>query len=180
MPILIVFYSLTGNNRLLAQHLSQILSADLEEVTETSARGKVSILLDLLFGRRSRIEALTLDPAAFAHVVFVAPVWDRHIATPMRAAMRLCAPGLTRYSLMSLCGQSRPGQADTLRREAEAETGAPPLQVVELWIAELLSAGREASHGLAASNHRIEPCDLEYFAAKIDDFVQAIRQERES
>lgn len=134
MRILIVVYSFTGNNRLLAWHLAERLDAEVIEVVEPRKRTSFTILLDLAFGRAGKVLPLRVDPAEYDHLLFLAPVWDRHIATPMRAAMRQLAPQIDNYSVVTLCGGSRPLQSETLEREATTAVGRPPAQLKQVWV----------------------------------------------
>ncbi len=134
MRILIVVYSFTGNNLLLARHLAQALGADLVEVRETTPRTPVTILLDLMFRRSGKIAPLHTDPQEYDHVLFLAPLWNRRIATPMRTAMRRLAPRLGACSFATLCGGDRAGQSETVRKDATAATGRPPTHQKEIWL----------------------------------------------
>ncbi len=134
MRILIVVYSFTGNNLLLARHLAQALGADLVEVREPTPRTPVTILLDLMFRRPGKIAPLHTDPQEYDHVLFLAPLWNRRIATPMRTAMRRLAPRLGACSFATLCGGDRAGQSETVRKDATAATGRPPTHQKEIWL----------------------------------------------
>lgn len=134
MRILIVLFSFTGNNRLLARHLAERLKADVIEVQEARRRTMITILLDLTFKRSGRIKPLRADPKDYDHLLFFAPLWDRHIAAPMRAAMRQLAPAMGSYSFVTLCGGDRPGQSETVRREATSAAGRPPIHQKEMWV----------------------------------------------
>ncbi len=134
MRILIVLYSFTGNNRLLARHLAERLGAEVVEVDEPHQRTVFTILLDLAFGRIGQIVPLCIQPADYDHLLFIAPLWNRHIATPMRAAMRQLAPQIGDYSFVTLCGGDRPFQHETVRRDATAAVGRPPAQQKLVWV----------------------------------------------
>jgi hypothetical protein len=134
MRILIVFYSFTGNNRLLARRLSERLGADVIEVHELHPRTGFMILLDLAFQRSGRILPLGVDPEHFDHVLFLAPLWNRHIATPIRAAMRELAPQMGDYSFVSFCGGDRPQQSETVNREATLSVGRAPAHQKQIWV----------------------------------------------
>jgi flavodoxin len=51
MSTLIVCYSFSGNNRVLARFLQVRLGADLQEIEEVKPRTGFAILLDVLFKR---------------------------------------------------------------------------------------------------------------------------------
>ena len=134
MRILIIFYSFTGNNRLLARHLAERLGADVVEVEEPRRRTGFTILLDLAFGRLGQIVPLRVEPSDCDHLLFLSPLWNRHIATPMRAAMLQLAPHIGNYSFVTLCGGDRPLQSETVRREATSAVGRPPAHQRQVWV----------------------------------------------
>jgi len=167
MSVLILVYSFTGNNRLLAATLAARIGATVEEVRPARTRWKISILLDLMFKRQSRIAPLTADPADFAHVLFVAPLWDRAIAFPMVAAIRAAAPGLRSYDFVSFCGYDRPGQHDHVLAELTQLVGRPPAHATELNIGRLVApADRDKVSKVSA--RRVLPAEMGAFAAEIE------------
>lgn len=134
MRILIVFYSYTGNNRLLARHLAARLGADMIEVQEPRRRTGFTILLDLAFGRAGRAVPVQANPQDYDQLLFLGPLWNRHIATPLRAAMRQLAPQTGNYAFVTLCGGARPQQAETANREATVAIGHPPTYQKQIWV----------------------------------------------
>lgn len=134
MRILIIFYSFSGNNRLLARRLAARLDAEVVEVKEPRRRTSFTIMLDLAFARLGQIVPLRVEPADYDHILFLSPLWNRHIATPMRAAMRQLAPQIANYSFVTLCGGDRPLQSETVLHEATTAVGRPPAYQKQLWV----------------------------------------------
>ena len=55
MNTLIVFYSHSGNNERLAFELKARIGCDIHRISEVKKRNNVSILLDFLFKRKSKL-----------------------------------------------------------------------------------------------------------------------------
>jgi hypothetical protein len=115
-----------------------------------------TILLDLAFRRSGRIVPLEVDPRTYDHLLFLAPLWNRHIAPPMRAAMRQLAPQLGSYSFVTLCGGERAHQSETVRAEATAAAGRPPSHQKEIFL--------EKQRGATAD-------DLQHLKPQIDEIL---------
>lgn len=86
--ILVVYYSYTGNSHELAQLLGAMKGWPVGEIVETHPRsgatGYARCALDSLFARHPAIRYEGPDPADFALVVLVAPIWMQRLAGPMR------------------------------------------------------------------------------------------------
>ena len=170
MSVLIIVYSFTGNNRLLAATLAPRIGATVEEVHPARARWKISILLDLMFKRQPQIAPIAADPAAFDHVLFIAPLWDMSIAAPMAVAIRTLAPQLRSYAFASFCGYDRPGQHDHVLAELNRIVGRPPTHATELMTGRLVPpVDRDKISKVSA--RRVLPEELVAFTAEIDSIV---------
>lgn len=132
MKILIVCFSFSGNNRLLAEHLTGRLSADLCFIVEKKRRTILTIFLDMIFRREPIIEPLEKSPAGYDHVVLVSPVWESKVAHPMITFIKNEIAALSDYSFATFCGYARPGQAEMIAKELSALAGHPPKAVLEL------------------------------------------------
>jgi hypothetical protein len=135
--LLILSWSRTGNNHLLAQVLAEKLGATHEVIRPSGWRTLVSMILDMARDRRPRLHPIRADVAAFDHVLFIAPLWDMNIAHPMKTALAQFGPKLAAYSFITLCGYHRPGQHDHVVTELLQLTGRAPSHVLELQVADL-------------------------------------------
>ncbi len=167
----IIVYSFTGNNRLLADRVGSQANVEIVEVKEKRKRDKLSVVMDLLFKRNPPIEALRDEDKALVRVLFVAPVWDRHVAHPMKSAMRQMRGRFNACAFASLCGTHRPGQEAMIRREVSVCSGTAPSFVCELPVTDLSTPERSLT-GIAASNYSISPTDLERFSARIERLIE--------
>jgi flavodoxin len=88
MKTLIVFFSLTGNTRKIAQAISDELDGTLEEIQDTRNRngiaGYLLSIMEALFKKRSKIQEVKHDPSAYDLVIIGTPVWAFNISSPVR------------------------------------------------------------------------------------------------
>jgi NAD(P)H-dependent FMN reductase len=175
--LLILSWSRTGNNRLLAHALASRLGATHEEIRTKGWRTFVSMILDMARDRRPKVQPIRADVASFDHVLFVAPLWDMNIAHPMKTALEMLAPRLTAYSFVTLCGYHRPGQLDHIGAELSRLTGCAPAHVMELQVADLFSpADRNTVRKITP--RRVKADELAVWSKQLDEigawFGQAV------
>lgn len=173
MRVLVVFFSWSGNNRLLAGVLAARLAAASCEVVEAKRRSGFTIALDLLFHRKPAIRSIACSVAEQDHVVLVAPVWAVKIAHPMQTFLRQHGARLPAYSFISLCGNASEAQLSQIERQLTALTGKRPLQVLQLPLAECLPENRRKSPG-AVTAYRATVGDTAHFESRLADFSAAI------
>lgn len=90
--VLILYYSLGGTTRRVADALAKLTGADIEAVQETRPRrrtpwGYARCILDSLRRRHAPIEPLDHDPAAYDLVVVGTPVWADRVSSPIRTLL---------------------------------------------------------------------------------------------
>ena len=115
MRILIIFYSRTGNTRIAATMLSQMLGADLAEIK--CARHRKGPFRYLRAGYESvkgvmpAIEAPVLAPDHYDVVVIAGPIWTSHPALPVRAYLAETPPLPGKLALLMTHLGLEPGRA---------------------------------------------------------------------
>jgi len=177
MKILIIYFSHTGNNRLLATELARRLPGDLYPVVEKRRRTLLTVFLDLLLNRTPAIEPLGIDLADGDHIVFVAPIWNSRVASPMAALLRREKASISSYSFISVCGHGRPGQQQSISAQLAELTGTPPVRECELRISALMAPAQKDDIR-AISGYRIKSRDLQFFEAEIAAFCAAVTSSR--
>lgn len=177
MKLLILYYSFTGNNELLAKHLACRFVCRAEAVLEKRKRRPLTILLDMLFKRRPEIHGLRAAPADFDHVLFLAPLWNMGVAHPMASAIRQTRDALPDYSFVSLCGYERAGQREHLIRELRELTGKSPSHVWELPVSGLVPP-EDRDDARVVSSRRVAADELSAFGNEIEEIVRALEPAR--
>lgn len=175
MKPLLVYYSHSGNNRLLAEHLAQRLACDVCPIVETKRRTWLTILLDLMFQRAPRIEPPARTPADYDRTILVAPVWGSQVAAPMKSFIKSEKSALTQYSFITLCGYEQPEQKDKLTAELTKLVGHSPRAVAELRICDLFPAEKRREVR-TINSYRVTNDDLSFWAMQIEEFLVDMRR----
>lgn len=128
MKSLVVYYSLTGTTRAVAEALAQKLAADSEEVRCTRYRpgflAYVKGSYDSLAGRLPAIEAPQRVPSHYDLVVIAGPIWASLVATPVRAYLQQQAGRFSNVAFVLTHGGSPPDKA---LRAMQAQVGVAPV-----------------------------------------------------
>lgn len=169
MKPVIVYYSLSGNNTVLAEALQRKLQCGIYRITELGKRTRTTILLDSLFNRTPAIRIPEISLRQYDKVIFIAPVWAGGIASPLRSFFKLQKAAIDSYAFISVCGGGAPGQLEKLTRQLTRLTGKKPLCVTELALSSLPDANQK---NLIA--YHFEPKDLAQFGPDIEKFISAV------
>lgn len=170
MKTLIVYYSHTHNNELLAKNLQKRLACDTFRIEEVKKRTGFTILLDIMFKRTPKIAKHQLLLEDYSNFIFIAPVWAGHIATPLKAFLREERGHIGRYSFITVCGGVK-GQREKLFNELTRILNKKPVRVAELWVSDILPE-EQRDKVKYTSGYRLKEEDLEAFELKIFEFLK--------
>jgi Flavodoxin-like fold len=137
MKILIISYSLTGNNDALATSLAKEFVAEHIKITERKPRTTCTIMLDVIFNRTPSVSLSINDFVNKDLIIFVAPVWMGHIAAPLRAYFKYLKNKPSKYAFVSISGGAD-GPNDKLAGELSKRVGKEPAIFINMHIADLL------------------------------------------
>ena len=105
---LVVYYSLTGNTRPIAEAIAAALDADLEVIEDTFNRdaglGRPRSAIEGLLGLRSRITPPKHDLSEYDLVVVGTPVWAARLSSPVRAYLSQQRASLERVAFFCTQG----------------------------------------------------------------------------
>jgi flavodoxin len=138
MKIVVISYSLTGNNEALAKSVAQEFSAEHMKITEPKRRTMISIVSDVIFS--NRIPRVLPEPEILENydlILFFGPVWMGHVATPIRAYLKHLKENPRKYAFISISGGAN-GPNPKLPDELKKRTGKEPAALINLFIADLL------------------------------------------
>ena len=169
---LIVYYSFTGNNEALAFQLQDRLACDILRIEEKKKRRGISILFDLIFKRRPRLEKYSIDWPAYQNFIFVAPIWAGKIGTPMLTFLQQERNNIRDYSFITLCGGAA-GQKDKIQDFLASTQKFRPLAVEELWVNDLLKP-EQREQIKYTTGYRVKVEDWVVFDQKIRNFLKAL------
>jgi Flavodoxins len=172
MKTLIAYYSFTGNNEALARKIHQRLQCDILRIEEERKRRNISILLDLVFNRTSRLKKYDFHISSYETVILMAPIWAGKIGTPLRSFLAQENNNIKNYSFITLCSGVA-DQKEKIIRSLTSVMNNTAVAVEELWINDLLP--REQKDNIKYTTpYRIKEADWKNFDAKIDAFLKSL------
>ncbi len=172
MKTLVVFYSFSGNNAIVAEELNRRLGGDIFEIKETKGRTGFTILLDLFLNRKPGIRMRPISWGQYDRVILMAPVWNAKIASPMLSFIQLEKDHLKEYGFLTVCG-GRVGQQEKLEKQLLLQTGKAPMLVTQLPVNNLVPKEGRRNVGDGTS-FRVESNDLKYFTPGLDQIVNKL------
>lgn len=81
---LVVYYSRTGNARMVATALKNQLACDIAEIQSRKKRSVFTIMCEQWFGFSDKQEPLALDPANYNPIIIVSPIYFMRLSGPAR------------------------------------------------------------------------------------------------
>jgi len=169
MKPLIIYYSHTGNNEKLALKIKDRLGCEILKIDEKKKRKTISILLDFIFNRNSKLSGYQIADHEHDVFILIAPIWGGRIASPMRAFIEKESCRICKYFFISLCNGVA-GQKDKIAAELSSIIQREPIGVTELWINRLLPEDQQdkVKHTF---NYKVSDNDLKRFEADIEKLV---------
>jgi len=105
---LVVFYSQTGNTRLVSEAIAGSLDADVEEIKEKGSRaGMLGFLrsgYEAVFRKLPHIEPIHKNPDEYDLVIIGSPVWAGRLSSPVRTYMSLYGDKIKKVAFLATCG----------------------------------------------------------------------------
>jgi flavodoxin len=128
---LVVYYSRTGNTRLIGNEMAAALGADVEELKDGKNRaGPIGFLLSGMEAKRKitvQFEALTHNPADYDVVVVGSPVWANDMCSPIRTFLAQHKTALNNVAWFCTSGSIDPKYAARGFAAMTEETGLTPV-----------------------------------------------------
>ncbi len=171
MKTLIVYYSLTGNNLILAQYLQKMLGCDVEEIIEKNKRSRLTILLDLVFDRNPAIRPLTARLENYDLVIIVGPIWNERVATPIRTFLKKHRNGFESLAFVSLCIGSAQ-QEEKIFVQLSEVTHIEPLAVMQLTLSTLTGPHDGPITNLL--HYKVKETEMGVFDAALEKFMKKV------
>ena len=172
MKAIIVYYSHSANNEALAQELKVRLGCDLLKIEEQKKRTGFTILLDLIFKRDAKIKEPNVLLSDYHTVVFISPIWDAQIATPLKTFIKMEREQVKDYAFITVCG-GREGQHEKITKQLTALTLKKPIIVTELVANDLLPFDQKNKIKYTTP-YRVTEEDFKALKKQIQNFVNTI------
>ena len=137
MSIVIISYSLTGNNEKLASSIAKMLAVKHVKIEEHKKRTNGTIAFDMLFNRTPKINMQLDENEKYSLALFVGPVWMGCVASPLRDCFKKLKEKIDKYVFISISGGAD-GPNPKLGNEMKKRIGKEAIAVIDLHIADLL------------------------------------------
>lgn len=172
MKAIIVYYSHSSNNEALAHELKHRLGCDLLKIEEEKKRTGFTILLDLIFRRDPKIKKPNVVLSDYDTVIFIAPIWDAQIATPLRTFIKMVRKQIKNYAFITVCS-GREGQKEKITAQLTQLTLKRPVVVTELVVRDIQSSLQK--NVIENFTHpQIKEQDLQNVKSEIQHFVNTV------
>ncbi len=172
MKSVIVYYSYSGNNESLAKELRLRFESDIVRIEEQKKRTIFNTVLDLILGRDAKIQNPDIFLDDYETIIFIAPIWDSKIATPLKSFIKMARDNIKNYAFITVCG-GREGQKQKITEELTQLVGKRPITVVELEIRSVLPPSQE-NDIKSIGSYRITDNDFCAFKKPIQNFVNTV------
>lgn len=171
MKIVVISYSLTGNNEALAKSVAKEFAVEHIKITEDKPRIMGSIILDLIFNRTPEVQPIPDRLESYDLILFFGPVWIGKVATPLHAYLKYLKANPCKYAFISLSGGAD-SENPKLAGELKKRAGKEPIQIIDLHIADLFPSGPKPTRK-DTSTYRINNGDI---IKLTDTIVKTVRE----
>lgn len=142
MKIAVVSYSYTGNNDKLATCVAQSLSVEHIKIITPKPMSMGNIIPDMVFNRIPKVHPAPDALKPYDIVLFFAPVWMGHIASPLRPYLQIISSNPKAYGFFSISGGAD-DENPKLLAELLKRTGTKPAIILDQHIKDLIYQSTE-------------------------------------
>jgi len=137
MNVVVISYSLTGNNEALAKSISERFTAKHIKIKEPKPRTMGTIVLDVIFNKTPKVQPPPETLVDYDLILFLGPIWMGKIATPLRAYLKYLKQTQCSYAFISISGGAD-GVNPKLESELKKIVGKEPTSLIDMHIVDLL------------------------------------------
>ena len=131
MKALVVYYSRTGNTKVVADEVAEALGADLEEIKDTKDRqgpvGYMKSARDAVRKTRAKLKKAVHNPADYDLVILGGAIWAGSICSPMQTYALDHKGKFKRAAFLCTAGSSSTTQAQRGFDALEEASGTKPV-----------------------------------------------------
>lgn len=150
MKSLVISYSYTGNNALLAKGIAEKTESDYLAIQEIKKRRLITIVLDVIFNRTPKIHQLQKKVENYDFIIYVAPIWFGKIATPFRQIFKHQKNNPINYAFVSISAGAN-GIFPTVGKELQKYLSKKPKVLIHHLISDLVPNDQRANRKLLDS-----------------------------
>ncbi|MCR4422627.1 MAG: flavodoxin domain-containing protein [Exilispira sp.] len=100
---LILYFSRTGNNKFIAEKLSQTLESDIEAI-KPKIKSFLLLILSSLFKLGIGIKPLTYDVKNYERIILLSPIWMGKLLSPIRGIIKKYGDEIKEIVFITVCG----------------------------------------------------------------------------
>lgn len=163
MNIAIVSYSYTGNNEMFAACVAKDLSATHIKITTQKPMTMGSIILDMVFTRTPKVQPVPDSLKQYDLVLFFAPVWMGHIASPLRTYWDYLKSNPQAHGFFSISGGAD-GENPKLLAELLKRTGTKPAIMLDQHIKDFIPQNSKTTRN-DTSAYKISETEAGYLSS---------------
>jgi flavodoxin len=171
----VIYYSYSGNNKLLAKRIANDLKADLFQIEEYKKRTALTIFLDVFLGRSPEIIPLKVSLSEYNHIIFLAPLWNAKIANPLKSFLLKEKNNIKKYSFVTLCGgYGKTDQLKKVKAQLLSILERSPDHIWELDVSDLFPEG-DKKKITKISGYKITSEDLDHrFKPRLSELTRTL------
>lgn len=172
MKILLLSYSLSGNNKALAKRMAVELSATLLPITEKSKRGFFRISMDLLFNRTPKVQPNHVPIADYDFIILNGPIWMGKVAFPLRSCLNQLKNSTNPYAFVAISGGTG-GVHPQLVKELTKRVGRKPSTIIDLHISDFVISDSTPTYKMV-SDYKLTTSDYNELNAKAVNLLKKV------
>jgi flavodoxin len=132
--ILIVYYSRTNNNHVLASYISKSLGCDIQRIVPQQKMGFASTLFTALLRLKRKIQPMKKIPSNYDLIIIATPVYAGNIPSPTRAYLRLFYP---EFKSLAIISATASGDNAMAMKDIEINSGKKAKAILQLNVSEI-------------------------------------------
>jgi len=119
---LVLYYSLTGKNKIIAEELKKQFSCDMGEIKLASERsgiwGFIVSGYENIFDKDAELQPFAMDLASYNPIIICSPIWMQKISSPARTFLKNpLLKGKEVYLFVSYAGRWGEGKEQEVKKE---------------------------------------------------------------
>jgi len=137
MKACIVSYSMSGNNKVMAESVARELGMDHIIIEESSKRTMFRVIVDMIFGVTPKIKPTVESISKYDLVIMFGPIWMEKVASPLRAFMKYIKKTNLKYAFVTISGGAL-HKNPKLINDLRSRTGSEPEILYDQYVSDLI------------------------------------------
>ena len=175
MNSLIIFYSMSGNNKNLSEIILKKINCSSEQILEKKKRNMFTILFEMITKKLPHIQDISNDLNDFNNIILISPIWGGVPATPMISFIKRYSDQIKNYSFITLSGGSLGPNKKNLSF-LENIINKKPLAFCELYINDIASEEKKNKPGKIMKSKLTKEEIEDKYKEMINEFIITMKK----